>query len=148
MQPFFGQQIGCWKEFYGQPGTAEKVLSINFVPASYTPKGLFQRKSMHSVIVKTDGRPSFAGAVYSRWCLSVRKIGFETPSQGPLRTPTPVSCALRSSRVTWDVFTICESMCKKNGISRNNLFSWPKWSIDTGSFVNDKNGGTDHVTDG
>ena len=25
---FFGQRIGCWKECYGQPETAEKMLSV------------------------------------------------------------------------------------------------------------------------
>ena len=40
---FFGQRTGCRKEFYGQPETAEKMLSVKFVPASYTPKGLFLR---------------------------------------------------------------------------------------------------------
>ena len=33
------------EEFYGQPETAEKMLSVKFVPASYTLKGLFLRKN-------------------------------------------------------------------------------------------------------
>ena len=45
LQLFFGQRIGCRKEFYGQPETAEKMLSVKFVPASYTPKGLFLQKN-------------------------------------------------------------------------------------------------------
>ena len=40
---------GCRKEFYGQPGIAEKMLSVKFVPASYTPKGLLLQKKMLSV---------------------------------------------------------------------------------------------------
>ena len=43
LEIFFGQRIGCRKEFYGQPETAEKMLSVKFVPPSYTPKGLFLR---------------------------------------------------------------------------------------------------------
>ena len=36
LQPSFGQRIGCRKEFYGQPEAADKMLSVQFAPASYT----------------------------------------------------------------------------------------------------------------
>ena len=55
----------------------------------------------------------------------------ETPSQGPLPIPTPVSYTLRSSAETWDVFTYA-SQGEKDEEHRKKNFGWPKWSMDMG----------------
>ena len=100
--------------------------AVRKICASILPKRHVSAKKTLSVIFLTHRRPSLAGAVFSRWCLSVRNIGFPRPLRRPPVHPNP-------SQLYTDILwgnVGCE-------ISRNNLFGWPNWNIDTGSQAND-----------
>ena len=80
------------KEFYGQLGTADKMLFVKSVPASYTPKELFlQNKTTRPFKNHMEGH--FSQVLFFLDGASL-PVGLDCrgPSQRPLPTPTSVSC--------------------------------------------------------
>ena len=110
LHPFSGNRSDAGRNFMVSLELPGKCSPHNLCQHPTLPRDCFSRQKMLSAIFKPHVlRPSIAGAVFSRWCLSVRKIDFlKTPSQGPC-PPQPQSVVHRSTGVTWDVLTTCES---------------------------------------
>ena len=98
------------------------MLSVKFVPAYHTQKGLFLRtKNAVCNFLNTWKAISRRCCIFQMVPLSVRKSGFLRPPHKAPHPTQPRSVVYRSSGVTWDAFTIRESRWEIWGPSRNNL---------------------------